>query len=244
MKRLLIFSYIGLIVPFLISCDSELVAPAGAAQVQTQAAYGSCRTYQYISKGGEETNYGAAYGEVLLVGFREGMTLKEKEKLVRQSSLYKSIAGEVAMESGLITLVQLKPRSTCADVELLRDQLQRHPDVLFANPAFKAQPGQEGEVAWLGLSNEFLVFIEPGTQAQLEALVAQTNSTLVFSLSEELHLISVTKTSQGDALALSNLFNQQAFVVTAEPNFVLQAVNGSMQDAASQTVLKKMKQSR
>jgi predicted TIM-barrel fold metal-dependent hydrolase len=238
MKRVLLFSYILCALPFLVSCENELVTPAGATNSQTKEAYGACRTYQYITKTGEATSYGVAYKDILLVGFRESITAREKQQIVRQSPLYKEIVGEVALDSGPITVVQLKARSTCADVEYLRAQLQRHPDVLFANPAFNAQ---DSEIAWIGLPNEFLVSIETGTQAQLEALVASTNTRLVFSLSEELHLMSADKNSQGDALAMSNLFNQQAFVLSAEPNFIFQAKASGTGEAATQTTLKKNK---
>ncbi|GAA4296321.1 hypothetical protein [Nibribacter koreensis] len=239
MKRLLLFSYILIVFPFLVSCESELVAPAGATNSQTKESYGACSTYQYISKAGDVTSYGTAYNQIVLVGFREGVSLKEKQQIVRTSSVYKDIVGEVALDSGPITLVQLKPRSTCADVELLRTQLERYPEVLFANPAFATQ---DPEISWIGLPNEFLVSIEPGTQPQLEVLVASTQTSIVFSLSEELHLLSADKNSNGDALAMSNLFNQQAFVVSAEPNFIFQAKTSGLDGAASQTILKEMKQ--
>lgn len=188
--------------------------------MQTKESYGACKTYQSISKAGDVTEYGAAYGQILLVGFRDGVSLREKQQIVRQSPLYKEIAGEMALDSGPITLVALKAKSNCAEVEALRAQLQRHPEVLFANPAFNTQ---DPEIAWIGLPNEFLVSIEAGTQPELEALAATTNTRIVFSLSEELHLLSADKNSQGDALAMSNLFNQQSFVVSAEPNFIFQA---------------------
>ncbi|MGV3539825.1 MAG: hypothetical protein ACO1OQ_08445 [Rufibacter sp.] len=182
-----------------------------------------------------DVTLGKAWGKLVLVGFAEGMTLETRKEFLQQFHRVDSVHGETYLDSGVLTLVQLKANSTCFEAEKLMKELQKLPQVLFANPTFLQRGQEPGTEAWLGVTNEFLVSTEgSGTLQDLEALVQQTKTKIVFSLSDEIHLLSADKNATGHVLELVSFFNRQPTVTMAEPNLIFQF---SPSGAASATSL-------
>ncbi|WP_169788195.1 hypothetical protein [Rufibacter tibetensis] len=167
----------------------------------------------------EAVKFGRARGELILVGFAEGMSLQARQQVLGRFPQFQSVEGEIAVDSGIITVVRLAPGSECSDVEKLLTRLVKESSISFANPFFESN-STDPEAPITGLSNEILVFIEEGSLDKLEQLVAQTNTKIVASYSDEIHVLSVDKNSSGSILNITTLLNQQAFVLGAEPNLV------------------------
>ncbi|WP_156180407.1 hypothetical protein [Rufibacter radiotolerans] len=75
MRRFLISTCIGLLLPFLLACEKEDVKPNDPTVTQTKpAATASCPNYRYLQKRGGVVNYGQPRGDLVLVGFLEGMS--------------------------------------------------------------------------------------------------------------------------------------------------------------------------
>ncbi len=155
---------------------------------------------------------------MVLVGFAEGMSQAAKQQLLNRYPQVHSIAGELAMDSGIITQVKLVKGSNCFDTEKLLTKLQREAVVSFAHPMF-TQDEEDPNSQRFGLTNEFMVSIEgSGTPEQLQKFVEQTRTKIVFSFSDDIHVLSADKNSTGSLTDILTLFNQQDFVTVAEPN--------------------------
>ena len=206
-----------------------------------EAKIASCTTYSFEDNANSNIILGEARGDMLLVGFAPGLSREAQERVLAQYPFFDRLDGEVALESGNITKVLLHPDATCFEAEKMLKMLQKQDEVVFATPAFHPKPSEADAYQWVGLSNEILVSVEsPEALEQLEHWMKKTKSTLVLSLSDELHLISADKNSKGNALELSSSLNQLAFVAAAEPNLIysLTPING--QDAEVQSVRSKL----
>ncbi|MFC6999278.1 hypothetical protein [Rufibacter roseus] len=223
MKRILYLSYSALLVPLLSSCqiggmDNSSVT---AMVLPYESRIASCDSHSYTTKDAETIDLGTARGDVILVGFKPNLTLEERQQIIRLFPFTNEIDGEVTMDSGIITRVKLISDATCFEAWKTLKELEKHESVLFANPAFNPTPQDAGTYQWIGLTNEFIVALEEGTsQEQFNALLKETNAAVVFSLSDEMHVVSADKNSTGNALELTTLFNSKAFVAGAEPNFI------------------------
>jgi hypothetical protein len=181
----------------------------------------SCTNYVHEGKNGDNIRLGNAKGDIILVGFAADLSLENKESVLAKYPFYERMDGEVSMDSGLITKVVLKPEATCFEAEKIIKDLQKQTGVFFALPTFLPSPEQQGTYAWVGLSNEIIVSLEEGTPLdKFEAALAATGAQVVFSLTDEIHVVSVDKTSSGNALAVAKQFNALDFVATAEPNLI------------------------
>ncbi|GGK71256.1 hypothetical protein GCM10011405_19260 [Rufibacter glacialis] len=202
------------------SCEKEEVEPLLTGTTASDARAISCLNYSYFNKQSGMVDFGKARGEVVLVGFVEGLTMQEKQQLLGRFPHFQGIEGEVAMDSGVITVVRLSTGTNCSDVEKLLVKLVKEPSISFAHPFFEENPA-DPEAPMTGLSNEFMVSIEgSGTLQELEQFIAETNTKIVFSFSDEIHVLSADKNSAGSILDICTKFNQQAFVTSAEPNLV------------------------
>ncbi len=226
MKKLLFKISILFALPFLFSCEKEVVDPSEEAQalaLVSESREASCQDFSYFHKYDGRVSLGNAWGKLVLVGFAEGVPLQAKKWLLSLHPQVDSIEGETFLYSGVLTIVRLKPNSTCFDATKLMKRLEKHPSVLFANPTFSTPSEDPAVDAWLGVSNEFLVSIEgSGTLAQLEQLVQKTNTKIVFSLSDEIHILSADKKAAGSVLEVVSQFNEQSFITLAEPNLLFQ----------------------
>ncbi|MBC3538164.1 hypothetical protein ACFSC6_00520 [Rufibacter sediminis] len=212
---------------FLFSCEKEEIEPNINAEVVSESRGTYCNEYSYFNKVSGPVSFGSARGGVLLVGFQEGLSMEARHQILSRYSQFKSIDGEIFMDSGVITRVNLTPWSTCSDVERLMERLKREGAVSFAYPFFEPQTTDPTE-AWVGSSNEFMVSIEGnGTYEQLEQLMARTNTKLVFSFSDDIHLLRADKFSTGNVLTICSIFNQQSFITVAEPNLVYHIPDGT-----------------
>jgi hypothetical protein len=81
-------------------------------------------------------NFGQPRGDMVLVGFLEGMSLESRTQVLSNYPEFQALAGEVGVDSGIITLAGLTEGLTCLDVENLLPQLLKEPSVLFAYPRF------------------------------------------------------------------------------------------------------------
>ncbi|MFB9862538.1 hypothetical protein [Rufibacter immobilis] len=219
MNRFLSLASFSILALSLFSCEKEYIEPTLETTTQAEARTASCDQYFYFHKVYGKVNYGKAAGEVVLVGFQEGLSLEARQKVLSKYSQFQSIDGEVALDSGIITEVKLVPGATCFDAEKLISKLLKEKTVSFAYPVFEKKTADPEEPA-LGLTNEFMVSIEAGTLKHLEKLVAITNTKILFSFSDEVHVITSDKKSTGNVLALCSIFNLQGFVQAAEPNVI------------------------
>ncbi|RNI22500.1 hypothetical protein EFB08_20595 [Rufibacter latericius] len=200
-----------------------------------------CSNYSYLNKVSGVVDFGKPNGEMVLVGFADGMTLQAKQRLLNRYPQYQSIAGEIAMDSGVLTQVRLIKGSNGYDAERLISKLLKESSVHFAHPMF-TQDQNDPASQRIGLTNEFMVSIEgSGTLSQLQKFAAQTKTSFVFSFSDEVHVMKADKNSSGSLLEILTLFNQQDFVTVAEPNltFTFPDQDSGSGNAVSSKFLKK-----
>ncbi|WP_205503295.1 hypothetical protein [Rufibacter psychrotolerans] len=201
----------------------------------SDARVADCRNYSYFNKVYGTVQFGAVRGEKILVGFAEGLSAEDRHRILARFPQFHSIDGDVYMDSGLITRVALYPGSTCEEVEKLLEKLEREPAVQFAYPFFESASADPTE-PWVGLSNEFMVSTEgSGTFAQLEQLMAQTKTKLVFSFTEDIHVLRADKNSTGDVLRICTIFNQQPFITVAEPNTIYHIPDTGIEEGSNET---------
>lgn len=240
MKRLFYLLNIVFILPLFSACQIGGMEPSVTTLVLPyEARTASCTSYSYIAKDGTETSFGPARGGEILVGFKPDVTLEAQQRLLDQFPFFDRLDGEVMMDSGEITKVLLLPEATCFEAEKTLKALRKLEEVNFATPVFNPTPSQVGTYEWVGLSNEFLVSLEEGNLEELNQLVAQTNTSIVFSLTDEIHVLSADKNSTGDALELSNSFNQLPFVTSAEPNYIYYLTPTGVEETGKQTIQSK-----
>lgn len=165
----------------------------------------------------------------LIVAFQPGTSAATKTSFLQQFPEYETTSQEQATTAMPFQVVKLRNGTTCAQALPLLEKLKAAPEVLYANPVFNAPATLGAGTAWIGLTSEFLVNIKPGTAAALKAMAAQTNTKIVDELGETTFLLQATKTSQGNALEMANLFKEQAFVTSAEPDFYVAAESGGLQ---------------
>ncbi|WP_192821198.1 hypothetical protein [Rufibacter sp. LB8] len=230
--------------PFLFSCNQDTVEPTDASlALSEEARTAACTEYSYFNKFEGTVTYSKAWGQLVLVGFAEGLSQQDKQQLLAGFPVVDSLEGEVFTEAGVVTMVRLNPGSTCFEADKLRKALEKYPAVQFANPVFDPEVYNADGFAWVGVSSEFLVSIEgSGTLAQLEALVNQTNTKILFSFSDDIHILTADKNSSGSVLEVVSFFNRQAAVTVAEPNLIFQLapeLNQMARKAASQTITSK-----
>ncbi|AKQ45238.1 hypothetical protein TH63_05660 [Rufibacter radiotolerans] len=210
------------------SCEKEDIAPNNLSVNQLQQARetGTCTAYFYATKDGSTVSYGVALGDVVLVSFVEGTPAKDIKKILSQYPEFIKVESEFSTETSLITVLRLTPNTTCFAAEQMIASLETKPEVKFALPAFDNGVDEQKNRRLLAMTDELLVGIEPTPEAlaQLQAFVASTNSKIVFSYSEEFHLLSVDKTSSGNSFELTTLLNQQGYVTGADPSLVVQAL--------------------
>src|SRR5436190_1963196 len=98
----------------------------------------------------------------------------QKEQIIPQSTK------APLPDTEAITVVKLKPGSTCLDVDNFIKNLEIRPAVKFALPVFDPLPGQGGIFEWVGLTNEFIVTL-PNAKAypHLKRLARLTRTTIV-----------------------------------------------------------------
>ncbi|WP_190300420.1 hypothetical protein [Rufibacter hautae] len=199
-----------------------------------------CINFSYFNKISGTVNFGAANGDRILVRFLDGMSLEARQQVLSRYPQFHSIEGEVALDSGTLTIVRLLANSGCGDAEKLGLKLLRESAVTYVTPFFN-RTSSDPEEPLTGLSNEFMVAIEPGKLAQLEQLIAQTRTSIVMSFSEEVHVLSADKNSSCGILDILTKFNQQNFVTVAEPNLVYSfpTASGEMMNAQTAKKLKK-----
>jgi hypothetical protein len=223
MKHLFSLASFAFLSFFLLSCENDLIESAELDNATaTETLVNGCIQYKYYNKGyGTTIQYGNARGEKIIVGFAEGTTLSQQQRILGRYPQFKSISGEVTLDSGVLTIVDLYPGSTCSDVDKLLGKLLKEGAVQVAYPFFESSSTDPSE-PWVGLSNEFMVSIEgSGTLQQLEKLVAKTRTRIVFSFSDDIHVLAADKNSAGHILDILTLFNQQSYITVAEPNLVV-----------------------
>jgi hypothetical protein len=224
MKRLIYLTYLGLLAFILVACEKEALTPAKdeAAIPFTEAeAKKACAVYAYKENIRGVVNFGNARPDVLIIGFRNGLSLQRREQILSQYSAYQSIDGEFGMDSGILTIVNLKPGITCGNIAAMINHLETRPLVRFAAPTF--DPDDPTVFKWLGLTNEVIVTMKNATSGPaLQLLCRQTNTRIVAQFAPDTYLVSADKYSTGNALKISTLFNKSPKVYNAEPNLLFQ----------------------
>lgn len=166
----------------------------------------------------------------IIVGFQPGTSAETRTRILKQFPEYEVASGEQKTDVTPFLVVKLKAGTTCSQTMPMLTKLQSQAEVLYANPVFNAPTPLGAGTAWIGLTSEFLVNIKgAGSAAELKALAAKTNTKIVDELGETTFLLQATKTSQGNALDMANLFHDQAFVSSAEPDFYMAAQSGGLQ---------------
>jgi hypothetical protein len=226
MKRFTYLTYLGFLALVLFACEKESVTPTKdeAAVVslnQEQASRTRCVTYSYKDKMQGIVNFGTARTDALIVGFNPDLTLAQRQQILAQYSAYLSLDNDAEVDSGILTIVNLKPGTTCTAVAAMLAHLETRPAVRFAAPVF--EPYDPTVFKWQGLTNEVIVTMKNTTsRAALQLMCQQTNTSIVIELSPETFIVSTHKNSAGDALEISTLFNRSAKVYNAEPNLLFQ----------------------
>lgn len=219
MKHFLSLTCLCLASSFLFSCEKEEVEPTLQATSVYEVRTAGCINFSYYNKLSGTVNFGTAKADKILVRFTDGLSLEARRQVLSRYPQFHSIEGEIALDSGILTVVRLVPNADCGDAERFGLKLLREGTVSYVTPFFN-RTSADPEEPFTGLSNEFMVSIEPGKMAQLEQLIAQTRTSIVFSFSEEVHVLSADKNSSASILEILTLFNQQDFVSSAEPNLV------------------------
>ncbi|WP_460892459.1 hypothetical protein [Rufibacter soli] len=228
MRKSLSIACLALCLPFLMSCEKEDIAPNDPSvnQLQLGRETGTCTTFAYTTKDGSTVTYGNALGDVVLVSFVAGTPAREIKKILSKYPEFIKVESEFATETKVFTVLRLTPNTSCYTAEQIINSLETQPEVVLAVPAFDNGADEQKNRRLLAMTDEILVGIEPTPEAlaQLQTFVASTNSQIVFSYSDEFHLLSVDKASTGTIFELSSLLNQQAYVVGADPSLVVQAL--------------------
>ncbi|WP_114780702.1 hypothetical protein [Botryobacter ruber] len=227
MKRLLYLTYIGLLLPFAFACQEENIEPNGqiietfsdTLEVKTLP----CTEYSFFHKDFGNVAFGNARGDVLFVGFSTTFPQQARTPLLFTYHQVEAVDNASFSEYGPTIKIQLKPGTTCNQVEQMIQKLEKHHAVQFALPAVN---DPNGFYSWLGLTNEFLVFFFGDENLpQFEALVRSTNTKILAQENfDGLYFckLSADKHSQGNVLAMCTLFNQQDYIFEAVPNYILQ----------------------
>jgi hypothetical protein len=237
MTRFLSHCFLLIALPFLFSCEKEIVEPTDQSLALSAASRtAACSEYSYFNKLEGNVTFGKAWGQLVLVGFLEGLPLEDRKRILKAFTEVDSLEGETYTDSGVITIIRLKAKSTCFEADKLMKALQKHPAVMYANPVFDPATYNPDGYEWVGVSSEFLVSIEgSGTLAQLEELVHKTNTKILFSFSDEIHILSADKNSSGSILEVVSFFNRESSVTAAEPNLVFQLAPEPSQTASIAT---------
>jgi hypothetical protein len=220
MKNFFSLTFLSFAALFLFSCEKEVVEPTISEELYLDGRAANCSNFSYFNKQSGLVQFGQARSEMLLIGFQAGMSLKARQTVLGKFPQFSTIDGEIPMDSGVITRIQLHPGSSCADIEKLLQRLKKESSVSFAFPFF-GEDATTPEVVWQGLTNEFMVSIEGrGTYAQLKQVMALTRTKLVMSFDENIHVLSADKNSIGNIFEVLTIFNVHPAIAVAEPNVV------------------------
>ena len=165
----------------------------------------------------------------LVVSFQPDLTTEAKTRILKQFPEYEMATQQQTTDVTPFQIVKLRSGTTCAQAMPILAKLNETPEVLYANPVFNAPTAMGGGTAWIGLTSEFLVNIKSAANAaELKALATKTKTKVVEEIGETTFLLQATKTSQGNALEMANLFHDEPFVTSAEPDFYVAAESGGL----------------
>jgi hypothetical protein len=171
----------------------------------------SCTSYGYQTKT-EPVALGPATGAELLVGFCKNFPLKQQQQLLATCKAFQALAGQVQTASGPVSIITLKPGTTCYQTEMLMHELEQLPAVRFSLPGLQAG----------AYSNEFLVSLQVNaSEAEFLQLVADTRTHIVTypeELGSRLYLLSADKIAAGNVFEMVSFFNDADLVEFAALN--------------------------
>lgn len=162
------------------------------------------------------------YPEIILVGFAAGQSFESKRNLLERFDDFAALKSEQQSAAGTFSIVKLKTGTTCQQTLALIKELQKLPEVTFANPAFKPPHTLSAGYSWIGLTSEFIVTLKSAAElSDFYREVEKTKTSIADTLGETTFLVQAPKTAQGNALEMANHFQQKPFVKTSEPDFYL-----------------------
>lgn len=206
------------------SCRNDNVAPIrnvrfdpGLLNPMLAAGGGSCAAHTYYD-GNEARSLGTVYGRMALVSFAGNLSEAAATEALSEHAFVEGLGQAVQTNSARLYPVALVAGLNCQQAEGAIAALEKNHAVTYASPFFEA----DGQL--LGISNEFIVRLEPGRQpaeAVLQRLANTTRTEVVMALTEDTYVLRADKNSQGNALQVANFFHEQPFVIQAEPDFVV-----------------------
>lgn len=200
------------------SCRQDGPAPirnvkAGPKLLRAQAG-GSFTDYTYIDNH-QKRNLGNVYTKKVLVSFESGMSAAQEQAILAQYGFVKNATEQVATPSGLLHRVALTDGLNSNQVEQALQELAGDPHINYAAPYFV-----DGE-RLVGVSNQVIVTLEKGDMAELQKLAEAYNAEVQTALGDDVYLLKVDKSSQGNALDLANFLQGKKGIAQAEPDFVV-----------------------
>lgn len=223
MKRLIYFTYLGLLAVMMMACEKDQIAPASASSDLTSDLRGgsNCTNYSYQTKTGP-FELGVVRTDLVLVAFMPGVTPTQQAGILGRFNIFKGFSSSWYTDSGdEVQFVTLKTNATCTSVEAMLSSLRNNANVKYAEPAFTAPPNSG--LVWLGLTNEFLVTLaNPSQVSKLQKLVGITKTVIVDDWGNGTYLMATTSNSPGNVLQMSTYFNQNSAISVAEPNYIYQ----------------------
>ncbi|KAA9340188.1 hypothetical protein [Adhaeribacter soli] len=191
-------------------CRKEGIKPGDAAPLPEKQQE-SCTSYGYQTKT-EPVALGPATGAELLVGFRKNFPLKQQQRLLATCEAFQAVSGQVQTASGPVSLITLKPGTTCHETEKLMHELEQLPAVRFSLPGLQAGT----------YSDEFVVSLQVNaSETEFLQLVADTRTHIVTypeELGSRLYLLSADKSAAGNVFEMVSFFNDADLVEYASLN--------------------------
>jgi hypothetical protein len=204
-------------------CKSELVEPALPADAEqlvfSEIQQATACTNHYYYDGPERVEIGQVLNDRIVVGFPDGTTAQQKNRILSQFSFIDSIESSYHSGSADVAVVLLQPSLSCTQVEKGLRSLGQHPGIRFANPVFNNFQGPWDN----GITNQIIIAIRPEySRADLEQVARRYQVQVVDDFGDNTYVLSVDKRSRVSTLQAMNLIAQHApdKVLSCSPDFL------------------------
>jgi hypothetical protein len=166
----------------------------------------------------QKTDLGPILTDMLIIGFEQGTSKTDKEKILAEHDFLDKIVSETNSGSADVTIVSTKGEITPGTLEVKFSVLEQDPKVLYAAPFFGPVAGSPGRV---GITNQFIITLEELVgEALLDKLMKRTMTQKVDTLGPHTFVLSADKNSAGNALDMANYFHESPGVKIGEPDFM------------------------
>lgn len=219
MKHKIYLTYLSLIAIFLLSCQKEEVAPQTTdASDNISQRIASCQAYSYQTKTGS-VQLGPAATDKILVIFNNGLTLSQKNQILRSFKKFDQISGEyLNATNDLITFVLLKPNTTCTDMEAMKQALLNNSNVALVLPTFGSIANNTKSEFYNGI---LVKMINTNSPVAINRLAQLSNTQIVgfpADFGPGVYYIRVDKNSNGNLFDVISFYNASTKVEFAEPD--------------------------